>query len=104
MFEVRQRQGRWLNNSTEGHFGPSGPRGDLSGNGSSRWKQRALYDFMKDITQLDRQRPRLARIGIWDKLPGLPGMTVEFVVHRIPERRFVDPLRDLISERSGHPL
>jgi len=59
---------------------------------------------MKDITQLDRQGPRLARLGIWDKLPGLAGVTVEYVAHRIPERRFVGPLRDLISERSGHPF
>lgn len=97
-------QGRWLNNSTEGHFGPSGPRGDLSGSGSSRWKQRALYDFMKDVTQLGGQGPMLARIAIWDTLPGLAGVTVEHVIHRAPEPRFVAPLRALISERSGHPL
>ena len=97
-------QGRWMNDSTEGHFGPSEARGDLSGSGSSRWKQRALYDFMKDATQLDQQGPRLARIGIWDTLPGLAGMTVEHVIHRAPEPRFVDSLRALISERSGCPL
>lgn len=97
-------QGRWLNNSTEGHFGPSAPRGDLTGRGSSRWKQRALYDFMKDITQLDVHHPKLARIGIWDSLPGMAGVTVESVVHRAPEERFIDPLRALICERSGLPL
>jgi hypothetical protein len=97
-------QGRWMNISTEGHFGPSGPRGDLSGDGSSRWKQRALYDFMKDVTQLDQEPPRMARIGIWDELPGLAGVTVENVVHRTPEPRFVNPLRALISARSDRPL
>lgn len=97
-------QGRWLNNSTEGHFGPSGPRGDLSSRGSSRWKQRALYDFIKDVTQLDQHRPRLARIAIWDSLPGMAGVTVEYVIHRAPESRLVDPLRALISERAGRRL
>lgn len=97
-------QGRWMNTSTEAHFGPCGPRGDLSGNGSSRWKQRALYDFMKDLTQLDPDAPPLARITIWDPLPGLPGVTVEKAVHRPPDERVAGALRILISERSGQRL
>lgn len=97
-------QGRWMNTSTEAHFGPSAPRGELSGNGSSRWKQRAMYDFMKDLTQLDPDAPPLARIAIWDLLPGVPGVTVETAVHRPPDESVAGALRDLIAERSGQRL
>lgn len=67
-------QGRWMNQSTDNHFGPSGPRGDLSAAGSSRWKQRALYDFMKDVGV---QAVPMARIAIWDVIPGTSGLTIE---------------------------
>ena len=42
---ARQKQGPgfWSNASTERQFGISGRRGDLSGAGSSRYKQRAFY-------------------------------------------------------------
>jgi hypothetical protein len=97
-------QGRWTNPSTEAHFGPAGPRGDLSGNGSPRWKQRAVYDLIKDLTQLDPGAAPLARIAIWDQLPGLPGLTVGDAVNRPPERQFAECLRLLIEKRSGHTL
>jgi hypothetical protein len=97
-------QGRWMNASTESHFGPSGPRGDLSGAGSSRWKQRAIYDAMKDLTQLDQSAPRLARVAIWDPLPGVPDVLVEDAVHRAPNQLNSDRLRALLAERSGRPL
>jgi hypothetical protein len=97
-------QGRWINSSTEAHFGPAGPRGDLSGNGSPRWKQRALYDLIKDLTQFNRDAAPLARIAIWDSLPGVPSTTVEDVVHNPSAEGSVDGLRMLISERSGCKL
>jgi hypothetical protein len=97
-------QGRWTNPSTEAHFGPASPRGDLSGNGSPRWKQRAVYDFMKDLTQLTPGAVPLARIAIWDPLPGAPGLTVGDAVNRTPEQGFAECLRVLIEERSGRTL
>lgn len=97
-------QGRWINPSTEAHFGPASPRGDLSGNGSRRWKQRAVYDLMKDLTQLDPDAAPLARIAIWDLLPSLSDTTVEDVVHRPSARGSIDSLRMLISDRSGCKL
>ncbi len=97
-------QGRWVNPSTEAHFGPASPRGDLSGNGSPRWKQRAVHDLMKDLTQLSADATPLARIAIWDPFPGLPSTTVEDVVNRPSAQGFVDGLRTLISDRSGHKL
>jgi hypothetical protein len=97
-------QGRWTNSSTEAHFGPAGPRGGLSGNGSPRWKQRAVYDLMKDLTQLDAGAAPLARISIWDPLPGFPGLTVEDAVNRPAEQQFAACLGVLVEERSGRTL
>lgn len=41
--------GYWTNESCEREFGPAGPEGQLDGLGSPRWKQRAFYDFIKDL-------------------------------------------------------
>lgn len=98
---VGRSKGRWMNASTESHFGPSAVRGDLTGSGSSRWKQRALYDFMKDLTQLDPKAPRMARVAIWDSVPGLPGVTVEEAVHQPPDASVAAGLRLLICDRAG---
>ncbi|MGH2797418.1 MAG: DUF7255 family protein [Thermoleophilaceae bacterium] len=41
--------GYWKSDASECEFGAAGPEGDLSGSGSPRWKQRAFYDFIKDL-------------------------------------------------------
>ncbi len=56
----------WKNDSTEKMFCKSNINGNLSGNGSSRWRQRAYYDFLKDITSIIRNIP-IFRISIYDK-------------------------------------
>lgn len=89
-------QGRWMNPSTERHFGPSGARGDLSGSGSSRWKQRALYDFMKDVAL--HPLP-MARVAIWDVIPGLDGLTVESAVHGAVGPGLAGGLWELVTRR-----
>jgi hypothetical protein len=97
-------QGRWMNDSTEAHFGPSAARGVLTGGGSSRWKQRALYDLMKDLTQLNPDHPRVARLAMWDPLPSIPGVTVEDAVHRRPTDQTAHSLRVLLEQRGGRSL
>lgn len=66
---ARQRQGPgfWKNPSTERQFGASGPRGDLSGPGSSRYKQRAFYDFLRDLSPWIAGTA-VARVSTWDGL------------------------------------
>jgi hypothetical protein len=93
-------QKRWMNDSTERHFGPSGPRGDLSGGGSSRWKQRALYDFMKDFSVLSVGGPKLARISIWETLPDPAGLTVGAVVNDADAGQHADALWELVTRRA----
>lgn len=60
----------WKNDSTEKLFIKSGEEGDLSNNGSSRWRQRAFYDFLKDLNFVIRKRP-VVRISIYDKYKGI---------------------------------
>lgn len=59
--------GNWTSPSTEREFGPSSPPRDLSTPGPARWKQRAFYDFIKDLAPLVGG-PKLIRIAIWDDL------------------------------------
>ncbi|SDM41081.1 hypothetical protein SAMN05421813_11195 [Daejeonella rubra] len=59
----------WKNDSTEKMFLQSNVDANLSGNGSSRWRQRAYYDFMKDITSSIRNIP-VYRVSIYDKFCG----------------------------------
>lgn len=56
---------KWTSTSCENQFGASEEAGTLSGNGSARWKQRAFYDFVKDLSPLILNL-RFARISIWD--------------------------------------
>lgn len=57
----------WSTPSADNQFGESDLPGNLNGSGSSRWKQRAFYDYLKDVTQLITKKP-LARVSIYDKL------------------------------------
>lgn len=57
----------WSNNSTDRQFGESGPNGVFSGNGPSRWKQRAFYDYLKDVYSAITGIP-VIRIPIYDQV------------------------------------
>jgi hypothetical protein len=60
-------RGYWANQSTIAHFGPAGPIGDLNSSGAPRWKQRAFYDFIKDLAP-KLVNTSVARIAIWDTI------------------------------------
>jgi len=62
-------RGNWKNASTERMFLKSDENGILSDSGSSRWRQRAYYDFLKDVTSKIRNTP-LIRISVYDKFHG----------------------------------
>jgi hypothetical protein len=61
---------RWTTPSCEKLFAPAGPAGQLAGSGAPRWKQRALYDTIKNLAAVTRSGPRLARLSIYDQLDG----------------------------------
>ncbi len=55
----------WTNKSCEKQFGKSSDNGNFLGNGSARWKQRAFYDFLKDIYGLINNKP-VYRFSIYE--------------------------------------
>lgn len=61
---------RWTNASTARMFVGGEPK-DLE-TGSPRWKQRALYDAMKDAAAASVDGPALARVSIYDIVDGVP--------------------------------
>ena len=84
---------RWTNASCARMFRGGDP-GDLSGDGAPRWKQRALYDAVKDTAPT--HGIHLSRVTIYDTLDGIqlgalldgatdiPASTVvDFVLRRV---------------------
>lgn len=60
---------RWANPSTSRMFAGGEPK-DLTA-GSPRWKQRALYDAIKDAAAAATNGPNLARISIYATVDGV---------------------------------
>jgi len=75
-FAIQHRSGGgfWTNASTEKQFGKANTNRDLTGNGSPRWKQRAFYDFLKDLVPFLFGIP-LVRVSIYDSLTVRDGGT-----------------------------
>jgi hypothetical protein len=84
-----QHGGYWKNDSTERQFPKSNTNGILDGNGSSRWKQRAYYDFLKDISSKIIAIP-LIRISIYDEYKG-------YTLEQILKRKEYNLLAELIN-------
>lgn len=59
---------RWTTPGAEALFGLAGPTGQLAGAGAPRWKQRALYDAIKDVAARAGAAPAMARLSINDRL------------------------------------
>lgn len=79
------------NDSTEKQFGSSPVDAELSTVNRTRWKQRAFYDFIKDITSLVCDVPVL-RISIYDVYKGY---TVESLLNGRNEKLLIE----LIEQR-----
>jgi hypothetical protein len=62
---------RWTNPSCERLFGAADPPGTLGSGGAPRWKQRALYDAMKDAAVVGHPDLRLARLSTVDMVGGV---------------------------------
>jgi hypothetical protein len=75
---------RWTNDSSARMF-TGGPAGDLAAGGAPRWKQRALYDALKDTTAVAGVGLSLARLSIFDKVDGVALDDV------LQERGSIDP-------------
>lgn len=60
-------QKRWSTPSADKQFGISPPNGEFSGNGPSRWKQRAFYDYLRDTYSIITGIP-VIRLSIYDQV------------------------------------
>ena len=83
---------KWTSNSAEKQFGHAGQPRNLADNGSPRWKQRAFYDFVKDLSPLIIGVP-VARISIWDRVH-VNGVSVS--VARILDNKMYDEADELL--------
>jgi hypothetical protein len=59
--------GFWISAGSARQFGPAGSRRDLEGPGSPRWKQRAVYDAMRDSLAATG-KVSLVRLSVHDRL------------------------------------
>lgn len=60
-------RGFWASDGSVAQFGPAGPRRSIEGAGSPRWKQRAVYDALRDTAAADGS-VTLARLSVHDRL------------------------------------
>ena len=87
----------WETNRSAVMFGPASAPGNHDGVGSPRWRQRALYDAVRDIWVQDNPAWRLARLSMYDVVDGVQFNEVLKGKHQL------DPalLRDLIDSRTA---
>lgn len=91
--------GNWSSPSTDRQFGPASISQNFQGKGSSRWKQRAYYDFLKDVLQLTSQIP-LARISIYDEVNTSDGvLTVNDILTNNTYMNYAKEILKLIESR-----
>lgn len=94
-------QARWTSGSTEHQFGTAGARGALDGAGAPRWKQRALYDFMKDLAPLVGLGA-VARVSVWEVVSvGGTEVSVDTLLREGPGAAGAAALADLVAARAG---
>lgn len=63
---------RWTTAPTERMFGFAAPAGELEARGGApRWKQRALYDAVKDAVATLPGEPRVVRLAVHDQIGGV---------------------------------
>lgn len=94
-FQIRL-PGAWANKSSDCMFGGSDPIGVIGELGPSRWKQRALYDAVKDAYAC-YQHVSLARISVIDTINGISAQ------RELSKGRLLDPtgLRTLLEARTA---
>lgn len=90
----------WSSPSTVDQFGAGSSPGDLRGNGSPRWKQRAFYDYIKDLFSLISGQ-EVVRLSIWDMVM-VNGKHV-FVGELLSKKMLdgVDSILELIDKRKN---
>ncbi|MBV1906272.1 MAG: hypothetical protein KUG75_09370 [Pseudomonadales bacterium] len=90
--------GKWSSTSTVKQFGVPWPLKELSGQGAPRWRQRAFYDFVKDLAP-QLLGIRLVRIAIWDTIVEEGQTRTVLEVLKSPSAQSAACLAALIGQR-----
>ena len=95
-YESRCRKfgGYWKSDSSENLFMKSNDNGCLNGAGSSRWKQRAFYDFLRDITGVISGIP-VIRLSIYQTFKG---KKVQDIIESKDKTMILDLVRTTVDE------
>ena len=94
---------KWTNPSCERQFGASPIKGQLDGAGPARWRQRAFYDFLKDLSSLIMGFP-VVRLAIWDEVNILgQTRTVDWIL-RNPSDQGTKAILEIIENRLPKPI
>lgn len=96
-------RGYWSSESTVAQFGEGDPPGQFAAGGSPRWKQRAFYDYLKDLAPEVVGTP-VARIAIWDSVVVGGGQVPIWEALDQGINRAVPGIVDLIEARAGVAL
>ncbi|MDO3615319.1 hypothetical protein Q3O97_05635 [Ralstonia pseudosolanacearum] len=92
--------GKWTNPSCERQFGHASEYQTLEGSGAPRWKQRAFYDFAKDLGPLVLGI-KVARLAVWGRLPSCSSTRTVKEVLSTPGTGDAKALVDLIRIRAA---
>lgn len=85
---------KWKSNSSDKLFLKSSDYGILEGNGSSRWRQRAFNDFLKDINSVIRNKP-IIRVSIYDEYNG---ETIGSILNRGDRKKTTDFVNSVLKK------
>lgn len=92
---------KWSTEASEMHFGPAAPAGELDNElGASRWRQRAFYDFVKDLSPL-LCNVQVVRLSIWDEVKEGNRSRPLLDVLKTPLGESPEAIANLIDARSG---
>ena len=86
--------GYWKNDSSENLFIKSDDNGCLNGTGSSRWRQRAFYDFLRDITGVISGIP-VIRLSIYQTFKS---KKVQDIIESKDKTMILDLVRTTVDE------
>ena len=97
-YESRYRKfrGYWKSDSSENLFMKSNDNGCLNGTGSSRWKQRAFYDFLRDVTGLIKEIP-VIHLSIYQTFKG---KNVQNIIESKDKIMILDLVKTIVEEWS----
>lgn len=87
----------WRTDSADRQFGPSEPYGQLTGTCSSRWKQRAFCDYLRDVAA-EIIGCQLIRISVFDSVDGV---RIGSILHE-QKKDLYDRLADFVRTKRAY--